>query len=277
VSMSLSDAFFSLHHRDRPLVLCNAWDAYSARLFEAEGFEAIATSSAGVANALGYADGEDVDVDELFAALRRIVRVVRVPVSADLEAGFGIGASEAVRSVERALEAGAVGGNLEDYDPRARDAISADAQCERIRAIKARCQVLGAGFFLNARTDLMLHALGEPSTRVDRTIERLQAFSAAGADGLFAPGVTDAETIGRIAAAVDRPFNVLAGPVSPTVAELAGLGVARVSVGSWPARVAMGAARAAARELRDRGTFTFMGGASVTYDESNALFARASP
>lgn len=272
--MTPSEAFFSLHHRDQPLVLCNAWDAYSARVFEAEGFEAIATSSAGVANALGYADGEDVDIDELFASLRRIVRVVRVPVSADLEAGFGIDAAAAVRSVERALDAGAVGGNLEDYDPRARDVISVDLHCERIRAIKARCEALGARFFLNARTDVMLHALGDASTRVDRTIERLRAFSAAGADGLFAPGVSDARTIERIAAALDRPFNVLAGPATPSVAELGRLGVRRISVGSWPARIAMGAARGAARELRDRGTFAFTAGPAVTYDESNALFAR---
>jgi 2-methylisocitrate lyase-like PEP mutase family enzyme len=272
--VSAADVFFSLHERDTPLVLCNAWDAYSARLFEAEGFEAIATSSAGVANALGYADGEDVDPDELFASLRRIVRVVRVPVSADLEAGFGADAAAAVRSVERALDAGAVGGNLEDYDPRARDVISTEAHCERIRAVKARCSALGTRFFLNARTDVMLHALGDPGARVDRTIERLRAFSAAGADGLFAPGITDAPTIQRIVAALDRPFNVLAGPVTPPVAELARLGVARVSVGSWPARVAMGAARAAARELCERGTFGFTSGLSVTYDESNALFAR---
>jgi 2-methylisocitrate lyase-like PEP mutase family enzyme len=272
--VSASDIFFSLHHRDRPLVLCNAWDAYSARLFEAEGFEAIATSSAGVANALGYADGEDVDADELFASLRRIVRVVRVPVSADLEAGFGIDAAAAVRSVERALEASAVGGNLEDYDPRGRDVIPVEAHCERIRAIRARCEALGARFFLNARTDVMLRGLGEASTRVDRTIERLRAYSAAGADGLFAPGVSDARTIERIATAVDRPFNVLAGPATPSVAALGRFGVRRVSVGSWPARVAMGAAREAARELHDRGTYAFTSGAAVTYDESNALFAR---
>jgi 2-methylisocitrate lyase-like PEP mutase family enzyme len=272
--MSAADTFFALHQSDRPLVLCNAWDAYSARLFEAQGFAAIATSSAGVANALGYADGEDVDVDELFAALRRIVRVVRVPVSADLEAGFGVAAAAAVRTVERAIEAGAVGGNLEDYDPRARDVISTEAQCERIQAVKARCEALGVRFFLNARTDLMLHALGDAATRVDRTIGRLQAYAAAGADGVFAPGASDAPAIERIAAAVPVPLNVLAGPATPSVAELARLGVARISVGSWPARVAMGAARAAARELRERGTYAFTSGPVVTYDESNALFVR---
>jgi 2-methylisocitrate lyase-like PEP mutase family enzyme len=273
--VTASETFFALHHGDRPLVLCNAWDAYSARLFESEGFEAIATSSAGVANALGYGDGEQVDTDELFASLRRIVRVVRVPVSADLEAGFGADASAAVLAVERAIEAGAVGGNLEDYDPRVRDVIAVEAHCERIRAVKARSEALGVRFFLNARTDVMLHALGDPATRLERTIGRLQAFAKAGADGVFAPGVSDAPSIERIASSVGVPFNVLAGPATPPVAELARLGVARVSVGSWPARVAMGAALAAARELRERGTYTFTSGPAVTYDESNALFARA--
>jgi len=270
--VSPSEAFFALHRRDRPLVLCNAWDAYSARLFEAEGFEAIATSSAGVANALGYADGEDVDTDRLFDSLRSIVRVVRVPVSADLEAGFGSDASAAVRTVERAIEAGAVGGNLEDYDPRANDVIPLEAHCERIRAVKARSAALGVRFFLNARTDLMLHSLGDETSRVERTIERLNAYAAAGADGVFAPGVSDAATIAHIAAALDVPLNVLAGPASPPVAELARLGVARVSLGSWPARIAMGAARAAARELRDQGTYAFARGPALTYEESNALF-----
>lgn len=272
--MSLADTFFSLHRRDRPLVLCNAWDAYSACVFESEGGEAIATSSAGVANALGYGDGEDVDLGELFASLRRIVRVVRVPVSADLEAGFGIDAEGAVRTVERAIDAGAVGANLEDYDPRAGDTIPIEAHCERIRAVKARCAALGVRFFLNARTDLMLHDIGDEATRVDCTIERLRAYVAAGADGAFAPGVSDAAEIERIAAAVSAPFNVLAGPASPPVAELARLGVARVSLGSWPARVALGAARAAARELFGRGTYGFASAPTMTYAESNALFAR---
>jgi 2-methylisocitrate lyase-like PEP mutase family enzyme len=272
--MSAAETFFALHRRDRPLVLCNAWDAYSARLFEAEGCEAIATSSAGVANALGYADGEDVDVDELFASLRRITRVVKVPVSADLEAGFGIDAAGTVRTVERALEAGAVGGNLEDFDPRVADLISVEAHCDRIRAVKERCAALGVQFFVNARTDIVLQAIGDAATRIDRTIGRLRAFAAAGADGVFAPGVTDAGEIGRIAAAVEAPLNVLAGPMSPPIARMAELGVARVSLGSWPARVAMGAAREAARELMTKGTYGFTAGPSMTYGESNALFGR---
>ena len=254
--------------------MCNAWDAYSARLFETQGCEAVATSSAGLANALGYADGEDVDPEELFAALRRIVRVAQTPVSADLEAGFGTDAAAAVATVERALEAGAVGGNLEDFDPRAEDVISTDAHVERIRAVKARSVALGAPFFVNARTDLLLHELGDEATRVERTIERLRAYAAAGADGVFAPGVTDGATIRRIAQAVDAPFNVLAVPSSPSVAELAEFGVARISLGSWPARIAFGAAREAARELYERGTYSFATAPAMTYAESNALFGR---
>lgn len=272
--MDQAETFFSLHRRDRPLVLCNAWDAYSARLFESMGFEAVASSSAGQANALGYADGEAVDIDELFAALHRIARVVRVPVSADLEAGFGSGTANAVRTLERALDAGIVGGNFEDYDPAAEALLPIESQCERIRALKARSQALGKRFFVNARTDVMLKEVGDASTRIDRTIERLKAYAAAGADGVFVPGATEAGEIAQIAAAIDRPLNVLGGPAMPPVAELGRLGVARVSVGSWPARVAMGAARQAAAELRDRGTFEFTRGPVLGYDESNELFIR---
>jgi 2-methylisocitrate lyase-like PEP mutase family enzyme len=269
---SLADEFFALHRRGAPVVLPNAWDAASAMIFEREGFGAIATSSSAMSWALGYSDGEHVDPDELFGALARLIRVARVPVTADIEAGYGTSNDGAVRSVERAIAAGAVGANLEDFDARANDLIALEAQTERIRAVKKRTQSLGVRFFLNARSDILLNDIGPASTRVERTIERLRAYAAAGADGVFAPGTADAETIRRIAASVDAPLNVLAGAQTPAVAELAALGVARVSVGGNPMRRTLGVLREIARELRDHGTFGYTREASPSYAELNAMF-----
>jgi 2-methylisocitrate lyase-like PEP mutase family enzyme len=256
---TLADAFFALHRPGAPFVLPNAWDAASALVFEYAGFAAIGTSSAATSWSLGYADGERVEPEELFAALGRIVRVTKVPVTADIEAGFGTTTEAAVRS--------------EDFDSHADEMISLEAHAERIRAVKARSAELGVRFFVNARTDILLQELGPAATRVDRTIERLRAYAAAGADGVFAPGATDAETIRRIAAAVDAPLNVLAAVRTPPVAELAKLGVARVSVGGAPMRRTLGVLREIAHELRDRGTFGFAHEPSLPYAELNAMFA----
>jgi 2-methylisocitrate lyase-like PEP mutase family enzyme len=149
-----ADAFFALHRPGAPFVLPNAWDAASALVFEREGFPAIGTSSAATSWSLGYADGEKVDTDELFAALERMVRVTSVPISADIEAGFGTSTEAAVRSVERTIAAGAVGANLEDFDTQTGDVIALEAHAERIRAVKARAAALGVRFFVNARTDI---------------------------------------------------------------------------------------------------------------------------
>ncbi|MGH7729329.1 MAG: isocitrate lyase/PEP mutase family protein [Vulcanimicrobiaceae bacterium] len=270
-----ADRFFELHaERGRAFVLPNCWDAASARIFEEQGFPAVGTSSAGMAFALGHADGERVDVEEAFGAIARIVRSVRIPVSADLEAGYGFAPDETVATLERAAALGAVGCNLEDYDSEKGTLIATDAQCERIRAAKARLDTLSARFFLNARTDILLKEIGEQATRVERTIARLRAYVAAGADGVFAPGTADPQTIATIAGAVGAPLNVLAGPQTPSLSELQRLGVIRVSVGSRPMLRTLGLVREIARELRERGTFTFMDGASVTYVEANALFTR---
>jgi 2-methylisocitrate lyase-like PEP mutase family enzyme len=270
---TLADAFFALHRRGSPFIIPNAWDPASALVYERAGFGAVATSSAASAWTLGYADGERVDTDELFASFARIVRVSRVPVSADIEAGFGISIEAAVRSTERALEAGVVGINLEDYDPQTNDVIPLEAHAARIAAVKARATALGVKLFVNARTDVLLHELGPEESRLDRTIDRLRAYVAAGADGVFAPGTDEAAEIERIATAVDAPLNVLAGPDTPSLADLARLGVARVSIGSMGMRRTLGALADAAKELHDSGTFGFMRERTLTYGELNAMFA----
>jgi 2-methylisocitrate lyase-like PEP mutase family enzyme len=267
----LTDIFFDLHVPGEPFVLENAWDAASAAVFESEGAVAIGTSSAGMAWALGYPDGEHIEPDELFDAIHRIVRVTHVPVSADIEAGYGSSPGAVVHSVERTIHAGAVGANLEDFDSQSGDLIPTEMFMERIRAVKARTEALGLRFFINARTDILLRDLGPEETRVDRTIERLRAYSAAGADGVFAPGTSDPRIIERIASSVDKPLNVLAGEDTPRMHELGALGVARVSVGSSPMQRTLGVVRDIARELK-RGTFAYARQSSIEYAELNAMF-----
>jgi 2-methylisocitrate lyase-like PEP mutase family enzyme len=265
-------AFAALHSRGEPLVLANAWDAASARIVEAAGFPAIATSSAAMANALGYADGERLDVDELMAAVRRIARVVDVFVSVDAEAGYADEIDDMLKVVARLHAAGAVGVNIEDWNPRTGALFPLGIAQGRVAAVKAR---FGDALFVNARTDVYLHQVGAAEERFATVTARLAAFAQAGADGAFVPGVHDAETIGRLAEASSKPLNILAGAATPPVAELARLGVARVSTGSSPMRHAMASLRAVARELREAGTFGYAAPErALSYAEMNALFQR---
>ncbi|MBC5802357.1 MAG: isocitrate lyase/phosphoenolpyruvate mutase family protein, partial [Candidatus Eremiobacteraeota bacterium] len=214
-----------------------------------------------------------MDLDEMIAAIGRITRTVRSLVTADVEAGYGADTTALARVMERVTDAGAVGVNVEDWDVRAGAPFPLDVAQGRIAAIKAHA---GDSLFVNARSDLYLQDVGDPATRFAATVERLRAFVAAGADGVFVPGVSDAGTIGALVDAVEpAPLNVLAGPTTPPVSELAALGVGRVSVGAAPMRRILGETRAIARELREQGTFTFMRDRrAIPYAELNALFAR---
>jgi 2-methylisocitrate lyase-like PEP mutase family enzyme len=253
-----------LHQGPRILVLPNAWDVASARIFEEAGFPAIATTSAGIANALGYPDVERISRDEMLWMVKRIAQAVSVPVTADVEAGYGDPAGTA-RAV---LDAGAVGMNLEDS---ALSGALADLPAQ-VRLIE---QVRAAGdIVINARTDVYLFAVGDEATRFDRTVERLNAYRTAGADSLFAPGVRDPETIGRLTKAVNGPLNILATVGTPSIAELERLGVRRVSVGSGPMRAAMGLTKRIAKELKEQGTFASMTEGAMPYPEANELFTK---
>jgi 2-methylisocitrate lyase-like PEP mutase family enzyme len=259
-------------HRGPILVLPNAWDVASARVVEEAGFPAVATSSAGVAAVLGYPDGERVPRDEMLGMVSRIARAVRVPVTADLEAGYG----SAGATVEAALRAGAVGMNLEDGRRDEKALATVEEHAASVREARAAADRLGVHFVINARTDVYLARVGPEAERFDHALRRAAAYLAAGADCIFVPGVRDAETIGRLAAAIRGPLNVLAGPGTPPVAKLASLGVARVSAGSNPMRAALTAARCAVEEMRDRGTYSFAEGI-LTHAEVNALLSDRKP
>jgi len=271
----LARQFLALHDRRKILVLPNAWDVASARIFEDAGYPAIGTSSAGIAFSLGYPDGQKISRGEMLDVVRRITAAVRIPVTADMEAGYGDSPEEVARTAQEVLAAGAVGMNLEDaIHNRPDELVELNLQKEKIRYVVETCLRAGVSFVLNARTDVFLAAIGPPESRLARTIERLNAYRDAGAQSLFAPGVTDKEIISQLARGVRGPLNILAGAGTPPVAELERLGVARVSVGSGPMRATLGLVGRIARQLRGEGTFSLMTDGALPYADANRLFIR---
>ncbi|MEV4343463.1 isocitrate lyase/phosphoenolpyruvate mutase family protein [Actinoplanes sp. NPDC049596] len=247
--------FRSLHIPGTPLVLVNVWDAATARIAAASGAPAVATTSAGVAWSLGAPDGDALDRAEAIAAIRRVAAAVEVPVTADIESGFGATPAEVAETVRLVAEAGAVGVNLEDGDR------TVEEQAERITAART------AGVFVNARLDAYLRGRGD----LDETVARAQAFIEAGADGIFVPGVVDPSTVAALAERIPAPLNILTGPGAPTVGELAKLGVARVSLGSGAAQAAYGMFRRVTRQALEEGTYAEELAESYDFGELNDL------
>ncbi|MFH8791418.1 isocitrate lyase/phosphoenolpyruvate mutase family protein [Streptomyces sp. NPDC017941] len=266
-------AFRALHAPGSPLVLPNAWDVASARVVRAAGARAVATTSAGLAWALGTADGDRLTRERALAAVAAIVAAVDVPVTADIESGYAREAAGVADTVRAVVDAGAVGVNIEDSRYGAGEPLRPVAeQCERIAAARGAADAAGVALFVNARVDTWLRGVGDgPDARLALTLERAAAFLAAGADGVFVPGAVDPATVEALVEGIDGPVNVLAGPGAPTVAELAGLGVARVSVGSGIAQAAHALVRRAATELLTEGTYGALAG-GLDYGELNELF-----
>jgi 2-methylisocitrate lyase-like PEP mutase family enzyme len=256
-----ADLLRNLHHGPRILVLPNAWDVASARLFERAGFPALGTTSAGIAFALGFPDGQYISRSEMLEVVGRIARAVKIPVTADVESGYG----DAAETARQVWAAGGVGMNLEDT--------LGDGRLLDLESWIAQVREATPAMVINARTDIFLDAIGDEATRFDRAVERLNAYRDAGADCLFAPGVRDRDTIARLAKAVRGPLNILAFVVAPSVAELQELGVARMSVGSGPMRATLGLVDRMARELREHGTYTSMTEGAIPYAEVNRLLA----
>ena len=253
---------FRAMHRGHILLLPTVWDVASARIVEESGFGAIATTSAGVAFSLGYPDGQRISREEMLARVARIAKAVNVPVTADVEAGYGDRPEDAARTTREVIEAGAVGMNLEDgTDDPAHPLVDLPLQLEKIRAVREAALKSGVLLVVNARTDVYLAQVGAPETRYDETLRRVLAFRDAGADCVFVPGLKDPETIGRIVRDVKCPVNILAGPGSPPVPDLEKLGVARVSLGSGPMRATLGLLKRLAEELRTSGTYSAIEGA----------------
>jgi 2-methylisocitrate lyase-like PEP mutase family enzyme len=247
--------FYALHERKEAFIIPNPWDAGTARILAHLGFEALATTSMGYAFSLGQRDGT-LSRDQALAGASAIVNATNLPVSADLENGFGDAPEDAAESIRLAAAAGLVGGSIEDATGRPDNPIYGfEESVERVRAAMEAARALPFPFTVTARAENYLH--GQPDL-VD-TIKRLQAYQEAGADVLYAPGLASREDIAAVVASVDRPVNVVMGlqGVQLSLAELSAIGVRRVSVGSSLNRVALGAFLRAAREMSESGSFTF--------------------
>ncbi|HOL38256.1 MAG TPA: isocitrate lyase/phosphoenolpyruvate mutase family protein [Rubrivivax sp.] len=264
--------FRALHER-RVLLLPNAWDAGSARLFDSLGFAALATTSGGVAWSLGYADGEQLPFAELLAATERMVRVTALPVSVDFEAGFGATPEAVAANVRAIIAAGAAGINLEDGVRHESLRSVADAAA-RIAAAREAAREAGVPIVVNARVDVwMVGGEASEAERLDEAVRRARAYLAAGADCVYPIGLAAGATIAALVEAVDAPLNVGARRGLPDLAELGRIGVARVSTATRLATMAYAAARDAARALQAGGRFDGLETA-FGYPDMQRLFAR---
>ncbi|MFZ2085978.1 MAG: isocitrate lyase/phosphoenolpyruvate mutase family protein [Candidatus Sulfotelmatobacter sp.] len=268
-------AFLAMHSGGDPLLLPNVWDVASARIVEEAGFPALATTSAGVAFSLGYPDGQKIHKDRMMAAITHIALAVKVPVTADVESGYGNDPEAVARTARAVIMGGAIGLNLEDATgDRERPLLDLSVEVEKIRAVRDTADKFDVALVINARTDVYLLQVGEPSSRYDETIRRLSAYRDAGADCVFAPGLKEVTTIKRLVADLKCPVNILAGPGSPSVRELQALGVARVSLGSGPMRATLGTLRRIAAEMKTSGTYELLADAPA-HSEINQLLKTA--
>jgi len=269
-----AEDFHRLHTDGGILVLVNAWDAASARLFEQAGSPAIATTSAGMAWSLGYPDGEQVSVREFLEACARICRVVTAPVSVDIERGYGQTTAEVSATVRALLELGVVGINIEDgLTPGGKEL--APPHTEKISAIRAVAEEAGVQLFINARTDTYLAPANDPDARYEETVRRALMYVAAGADGIFVPGLESPEEMARIAQVVPRPLNIYAGYAGlPRVDELRRAGIRRVSLGCGPLQAALSLARRIAIETLNEGSYAVMTADMLPAKEANSLFSQ---
>lgn len=270
-------AFVALHDAPEILVLPNCWDRGSARILAGAGFPAIATTSAVIAFAAGVPDGHRLSRADMCAAVKLCADIIDIPLTADMEAGYGDAPEEVAQSVRQAIEAGAVGANIEDAieddeNPNG-SMLDITLATDRIRAGRAASDALGIPFVLNARTDVYLLNKGATVAMFDETIARANAYYAAGARCIYVPGVADPDLIARLVKSIDGPLNILARPTSVPTAALQEMGVARVSIGGSLSRACLSLVESAATELRGPGTYGYCDGA-ISDDEMNRRLER---
>jgi 2-methylisocitrate lyase-like PEP mutase family enzyme len=261
-----------LHAGPEPLLLINIWDIASAQIVEQLGFKALATTSAGIANQLGYPDGENISAKEMLEWVGRIVRAVELPVTADLEAGYDL--QQINTLVTELIAIGGVGLNIEDADHANHNLLEAKTQAERIQTIREVATELDVPIVINARTDAYLLDTLKDDDRFSIAVERARAYRNAGADCIFVPGLRDLAVIEQLLRASPGPVNILAGPGFPSVDELSRIGVRRISLGSSPHRATLGLLRAMGKELMETGTYEQLSKFVIPYDEVNRLVGR---
>ena len=267
--------FRQMHLGPEILVIANAWDAGSARVFEAAGIRAVGTGSAGVAFSHGFVDDERIPRDVMLRAIAEMVDAVDVPVTADILAGMGDSIDAVVATVQEVIALGAAGVNIEDStEVGGAQLLDLGYQTEKIRAVCAAVEASGVPIVVNARTDAYWLKLGDEKERLRTSIERANRYRDAGAHCLFVPGTVERTTLKTLVTEIGGPLNVLATPGCPPVAELQALGVRRLSEGSGPMRASLMLARRIARDLIESGTYARFHDDAIPYDEANSLFRR---
>jgi len=275
-----AERFLRFHHDDEILVLLNSWDVGSSRLIEASGYKAVATTSMGIAASLGYPDCEVMQLSEMIETITGIVNGVQVPVTADLEAGYGSTTDEVVDSVRKFIATGIVGMNIEDSINLSPTLIDEMEFCERISAIRALSDSLGFHLVINARTDSFYTSSGSPREQLSESIRRGNKYRDAGADCIFVQPVWERETISTLVKEIDAPINILANPgigagMPPSVSELQDLGVARVSLGSGLMKATLALIKKVADELSERGTYNILLDAMTPLSEAAMAYKMA--
>jgi 2-methylisocitrate lyase-like PEP mutase family enzyme len=271
-STAKARAFQEMHRGPGILVIANAWDAASARVFEHAGMRAVGTGSAGIAFSHGYPDNERIPREVILAATREIVNAVKVPVTADILTGLGTTTEAVVATVREVIAMGAVGINIEDGTDEGPRLFDLAAQVEKIRAVRAAAKDSGVPIVINARTDSYWLKLGDERQRLKASIERANRYREAGADCLFVPAAADRPTIKALVAEIAGPVNILTVPGCPPIPELEQLGVRRVSEGSGPMRASMMLTRRIAEDLLKTGTYARFHDEAIPYPEANRLF-----
>jgi len=266
-----AEYFRSLHRGPGVLVLPNAWDVPTARLFESVGFKAVATTSAGMLVSLGYEDGERIPFSEFLGAVSRIARVLTVPLTVDVVAGFGPGVHEVVSAVRQIVGVGAVGINIEDFEHESKKLFRVEDQVEKIKAIRKLGETMGVNLVINARTDAFRYAEGGEEERFREALRRGEFYRDAGADCVYPMGLTQANLIREYVRTLNFPVNVMVTKNTPSVQELEALGVKRLSFGPAAAYAVMGFLKRAAREVLEKGTYTSLVTEAITYEELNSL------
>jgi 2-methylisocitrate lyase-like PEP mutase family enzyme len=268
-------ALRELHRGPKMLVLPNAWDCVSARIFEEAGFPAIATTSGGVAAVLGYADGQQISAREMLQLCGRIAQTVSVPVTADLEAGYGTSPKEIADVMREAIDLGIVGANIEDGRGPNQPLAEISQQVEIIQAIREAANACDVPFVLNARVDVYLRGNGDDTSRFEQTIQRATTYRDAGADCIFPIGLRDRDTIARLVRELRCPVNIMAGHGAPTIPALEKIGVARVTFGSGLMRATLPFVQKIARELRESVESDLLEQTEFSHVAVNQLFKKS--
>jgi len=265
---NLAETFRALHHQEKILILPNAWDAGSAKIIEDAGAQAIATTSAGVSWALGYPDGDALPAKMLAVLTASITDVIRIPLSVDFEGAYTNDPAQVIENLTPIIEAGAVGINLEDGEG------TPELLAKKIEHARKAAQRVGVNLFINARTDVYLQEIGSPESRVGETVARAARYRAAGADGIFVPGLGEPATIEAIVAEVKMPVNVMASPGLPSTKELQKLGVHRLSSGTAIPQVIWNQVAALATGFLATGDSRPLSENAMSYSKLQGLFAK---